>query len=506
MKKIALILIALTVILFSCGDKKSTQKEPVFEPPKDSAYRKENRGDTLKPETGLKLGARKPMQIIIAPNGNDANAGTLAKPIHSLLKAWSMAIPDDTIYLRGGGPIAYSKSQYLQGKNGTPGHLIKIWNYPGEKPLITISASYNGNVEQDLIYLEGEYLHFKGIEIAHYKQKPGVYAWPAFRAGFLRYSIIEQMDYHHNATSMSIRNATGNTIINNDFHHNQDPYSSSPYDGADGLAVHYVNGGATNLIRGNRAWGNTDDGIDLWDNNGYVEVDSNWCWNNGYIPDTYETAGNGTGFKLGSTGSYPSKLLRKVTNNIAVGNRSYGFCENSAICKSDIINNTAVGNGDINYWFGAWSSNVSTLKSNISWKSKQLTRLSDQVINTGNSWNGKTVSASDFENSVDTAQLRAPRKADGSLPGLSLYRVKETSPLFGMGARFTGEPGGGDPDPDPDPIPVDTTWKVYAPLNQYDNKTADNRAKPNANKKLEFSGTIYRRGEKEFKVVVKPNP
>ena len=194
-------------------------------------------------------------RFYMAPTGNDNNNGSITAPFKTLLKVWSVIAAGDTVYLRG-GTYQFNTAQYLHGKNGnaTAGR-INIWAYPGEKPNLTRSSTYNAATQQDLIYFEGNYFHWKGIEISWFDQKPGDYAWPAFRAGFTSNSIFEEIDYHHNGAGMSIRgNSNNNLFLNCDFHHNQDPYSSSPYDGADGIDLHYIAAGNTNTVRNCRAW------------------------------------------------------------------------------------------------------------------------------------------------------------------------------------------------------------------------------------------------------------
>ncbi|MDR0413324.1 MAG: DUF1565 domain-containing protein, partial [Dysgonamonadaceae bacterium] len=41
-------------------------------------------------------------QYFIAPNGNDAQEGSLEAPFSGFEKAYGLAVPGDTIYVRGG--------------------------------------------------------------------------------------------------------------------------------------------------------------------------------------------------------------------------------------------------------------------------------------------------------------------------------------------------------------------------------------------------------------------
>ena len=372
-----------------------------------------------------------------SPTGNDNNTGTITAPFKTLVKAWSVVAAGDTIYMRG-GTHAYDHMQYLQSKNGTAGNHIRLWAYPGETPVITRSASYaviNG-VDQDLIYCEGNYLHWKNLEIANFSQKPGETPYPAVRFGYTNNSIFENLKYHDNMAAFSIRGASSNNLIlNSDFYRNQDPYGSDgagtdAFDGADGLQMNFVSG-TNNTIRGCRAWWNADDGFDIWENNGYVLFDSCWAFWNGYIPGTFNAAGNGSGIKLGQTASLRTTLLRTVQNCIVHRNRSFGVAENAADCRSNIYNNTVSQNGVYGFWFGAWNACVATFVNNISYNNTDDIAAHD--VQTTNSWqNGRVVNSADFASTNDT-ELTSSRAANGSLPVINFLKLATGSDLINVG-------------------------------------------------------------------------
>ena len=374
-----------------------------------------------------------------SPTGNDNNAGTIAAPFKTLVKAWSVVAAGDTIYLRG-GTHAYDHMQYLQSRNGTAGNLIHLWGYPGETAIITRSATYaviNG-VDQDLIYCEGNYLHWKNLEIANFSQKVGETPYPAVRFGYANNCIFENIKYHDNMAGFSVRGASSNNLfLNCDFYRNQDPYGSDglgtdAFDGADGLQINFVSG-TNNTIRGCRAWWNADDGFDVWENNGYVLIDSCWSFWNGYIPGTFNTAGNGCGIKLGSTASNRNTLLRTVQNCIVHHNRSFGIAENAADCKSNIFNNTVSQNGVYGFWFGAWNACVATFTNNISFNNTD--DIGAQDIKITNSWqNGLSVTAADFV-STDETQLTSARTSSNGLPAINFMRLNTGSDLINSGTN-----------------------------------------------------------------------
>lgn len=369
--------------------------------------------------------------IYLSPSGNNSNPGTIGSPKKTLEGAWAVVSAGDTIYLRG-GTHAYDDMQYLQSKNGTSGNRINIWGYPGETAIITRSASYavvNG-VDQDLIYCEGNYLYWKDLEIANFSQKLGETAYPAMRFGFTNNSIFENLNYHDNMAGFSIRGASSNNLIYNcDFYNNKDPYSETPYDGADGCQINFCSG-TNNVIRKCRAWWNADDGFDVWENLGTVTIDSCWAFFNGYLPGTFSTAGNGSGIKLGSTtGTNINTLYRTVTNCIVWENRSFGIVENELLGKSNIYNNTVGRSGVYGFWFGAWNNSVATIKNNISYS--QSNDIGGNAAPTYNSWQVATLTSADFQ-SLDSTQLYGARSSN-QLPSITFVKLVSGSDLIDAG-------------------------------------------------------------------------
>lgn len=383
----------------------------------------------------------KGISYYLSPTGNDNNAGTLSSPWFTLEKAWSAVTPGDVIYMRG-GTYAYATQQDLLGKNGTASDLIQLVNYPGEKPVITGASNYAFQIglNTDLIYFEGSYVHFKGLEISNFKQKPDQSPWFGFRAGYMQNSIVENINYHDNATAFTIRgDGSGNLVLNSDFYRNQDPYSDQPYDGADGLAITYNNNSsAMNTVRGCRAWWNADDGFDFWQNEGAVHIEKSWSFYNGYQPGTFATAGNGTGIKLGIMGSVTTTVKRTVNNCVAFKNRSWGICENQALANMNLYNNTSVNNGTWNYWFGSWGASPKTFRNNITMGGSTMwdvfgLDIGSSAIHSNNSWDGTvSATASDFS-SMDSSQLTRARQADGSLPVITFVQLASGSDLINVG-------------------------------------------------------------------------
>lgn len=360
------------------------------------------------------------------PAGKDSNVGFITSPFFTLTKAWSVVRAGDTIYMRG-GTYAYTTDQQLYNKNGTSSQTIKVWAYPGEIPRITDASGYVG---QDLIYFEGNYIHFRGIEISNFN--PQDFGWYSFRSQAANNCIFELLNIHHNRSALAIRGTSNNNLVlNSDFHHNADPEDG--YGGADGMNISYITlTSATNTVRGCRAWYNSDDGFDTWSNEGFVLFENNWSWNNGYIEGTFNAAGDGSGFKLGEASDAQNVLKRTLRNNIAYQNRKWGFVENHAIVTMQLYNNTSIANGNWQYWFGDWGPSLIIAKNNIS---NGTNVFNSQSTQQNNSWQGKTVTNADFK-SMDATQLLRPRKADGSLPDIDFLQLAAGSDLIDAGQNI----------------------------------------------------------------------
>ena len=85
-----------------------------------------------------------PGAIYVAPNGSDANPGTLDQPLQTLTKAKALVQPlvpkatsDLVVYLRGGTYPVTSTLTFGNADSGQNGHYVKYLAYPGERPIIT---------------------------------------------------------------------------------------------------------------------------------------------------------------------------------------------------------------------------------------------------------------------------------------------------------------------------------------------------------------------------------
>jgi len=247
--------------------------------------------------------------------------------------------------------------------------------------------------------------------------------------------VFERLDSHHNGHGMRIEGASDdNLVLNCDFHHNQDPYTTpDTYGNADGFEIAYIPAGLGNTVRGCRFWWNTDDGLDLWENDGHVVIDGCWSWNNGFIPDTTTPAGDGNGFKLGlTTVDFDAAVLRTVTRCLAFDNLAHGFDQNGGLCSMELYNNTSYANGSAGFAF-AYSDAPMIAKNDVAYRNASENGFTAASVLEHNSWDGAvTVSDEDFA-SVAPTGMDGPRRPDGSLPELSFLRLAAGSDLIDSG-------------------------------------------------------------------------
>ena len=215
--------------------------------------------------------------------------------------------------------------------------------------------------------------------------------------------------------------AINNLVINNDVHDNDGELGSGG--GANGISVSAA--GSGNVIRGNRAWRNADDGIDMWDSAPAL-IENNWVWLSGYDQDGVTPRGNGQGFKLGGSG--PNDGGHRVRNNLSWKNRDDGFHENGGDLPMKMYNNTAWSNGRQSFTF---FNPATTFRNNLAHGPAGTIPGSYPY----NSWTlPVTVSNAEFA-SLDFTCARGPRQANGSLPNCSFLRLATGSDLIDKGTN-----------------------------------------------------------------------
>jgi hypothetical protein len=371
----------------------------------------------------------------VSVDGADANPGTLEQPFQSVKRAEQAAAPGDTVYIRG-GVYRFSGSASAVGlsltKSGASERPIRYFAYRDETPIFDL---FELKPEERITGLDVRcnWVHVRGLEVRGVRQVIVGDSWGVRVRG--DHNVIERLNVHDNqAPGIFIASGTANLVLNCDSHHNYDPLEQGG--NADGFGCHST--GGDNILRGCRAWDNSDDGFDFINAPGTCIAESSWAFRNGFVPDTDMAVGNGAGFKAGGFGNPPnvpaSGVPRHVVRkSIAFGNRSQGFYANHHPGGIDFLNNTAFDNPSNYDMRVTGGTSTHKLRNNIAAGSGRaivnFNGGSDEV----NSWTLPVqVSAADFS-SLDQLLAVMPRHADGSLPDLTLARLTPDSDLIDRG-------------------------------------------------------------------------
>lgn len=394
----------------------------------------------------LAAGVAHAADYYVAPAGSDSNAGTMDKPFASLQKGHDSASAGDTVWVRG-GTYKPTKQIKLSKSGSSDTQRIKFFAYAGELPIIDFSGYVSTNKAADTpaLLVTGSWLHLKGFEIANVPVgASGDHSISALRSEGASNNTFEFLNIHHNfGPGLFISKGTGgNLILNVDSHDNYDK-DGSQGDGqnGDGFGVHYQETGPSTIIRGCRAWLDSDDGYDLISQEVPVIIENSWGFQNGYANggSTSPSSGNGNGFKVGSSQKGVRHIVR---NNVAWKNKAAGFYANHSSGGNTWLNNTSYMNGsqynmlasppgDSGSTIILTGDLVHRMRNNIGFPNKNTNMGGvDTMFNT---WDLNIAeAATDFVSTSDTGVM-GPRKADGSLPDVDFLKLKAGSPLIDKG-------------------------------------------------------------------------
>jgi hypothetical protein len=393
----------------------------------------------------------------VAPTGSDGQLGNLEQPFATIARGQAAVTAGDTVYIRGGNYIYKSttlETAVTLNKSGAPGLLIHYLAFPGEIPVfdfygMTAMKRIRG------VLVTASYIHLKGLEMKGVPQnlRDGISHenWCVYVSNGSG-NVFELLNLHHNmGPGLFISEGANNLVLNCDSHDNFDPFSYAggklvPGENADGFGFHGHNPTSTgNVFRGCRAWWNADDGYDFIGAATPVLVENCWAWNSGYRTGTLQLAGNGNGFKVGGYGmplnNPPARLPQHMVRFcLAFNNRSAGFYQNHHPIANFYFNNTSFNNRSSNFSLLGYdlaaggNANMGILRNNVAFMGTNLAfATGGKVDAANNSWNQSgLVSAVEFE-SVDTAGVSGPRRADGALPLVGFMKPKPGSMLIDKG-------------------------------------------------------------------------
>ncbi|GIE99456.1 sigma-70 family RNA polymerase sigma factor [Paractinoplanes rishiriensis] len=336
--------------------------------------------------------------IYVAPGGSDSGSGTLERPFGTLAKAVATVRPGQTIAMRGG--TYRPTATVVIRTSGTADRRITLSNYRGERPVIDA-----GRVPDEwAVNHKAAYWTVQGLEIKNSTTH-------AYVCTSCRSMVFQRLSMHGNRRSgltLTGEGTVGNQVLNSDFFRNYDPAAGGGA-GA-GLAVQHGSG-AGNVIRGNRAFHNADNGFDLSGFASPVTLDHNWAYGNGV--NRWNVAGwqsNGDGFHLGGGATEPA-AAHTVRDNAAWDNVNDGFSNSTNRGALRLTNNTALRNG--RHGFRLLETTAGALTDNVaSGNSGDPVRANAGATQRGNIWQD----AAALFRSTDAAVAQGPRAADGTLP------------------------------------------------------------------------------------------
>jgi hypothetical protein len=369
--------------------------------------------------------------LIVATNGSDTAAGTLAQPLRTIQRAVDLARPGDTIAVRGG---TYALTDNITiTTSGTASQPITLGAYQGERVVVDgerLPASHTpvgGSVpraERGAIHQEASYWRISDLEIVNGPY--GVYC------DGCNDNVFARLKTHDNYESgFQLQGASSNNqILDLDSYANRDPRKNG--ESADGLAVK-EGSGTGNVVRGARLWNNVDDGFDNWKFASPVVVENTVAYGNGFnrwgFPDF---AGDGNGFKLGG-GSPAPAVAHVLRGSAAFRNAAHGVTDNGNPGALALSRNSTYANGGTGFDVDV-SGGRAVLTANLSVADARAVALGSATVSSGNSWNlGGTWNASSVL-STDPAPLTGARTANGALPSAPSFLVPRNG--ANIGARF----------------------------------------------------------------------
>jgi ankyrin repeat protein len=356
----------------------------------------------------------------VSTEGEDTSAGTFKAPLRTIHAAVNRAEPNDVIIVRG-GIYRWERAVNL-GRSGEEGRPITLESYPGEAVIFDFSS-----VSELPMTIRGSYWHLKRLTVVN-GDRCGI----RINGSSAHHNILEQIAAYENATAGIIieKDAACNIVVNCDAYKNCDFHFNGEC--GDGIELNWFVG-RDNILMGNRAWNNSDDGFDTWRAGNPVRFESCYAWRNGEnIWDHPFFVGNGNGFKLGR-----GEGRHTLINCCAWGHWDRGFNLNGNESGIFLYNCSAWSNGN-NYdcgWVG-WPEEGrrnTILTNGISYNVRGRDSIDPQAQSESNSWDlDLCLTDGDFL-SLDDSQMSAPRNPDGSIPYNNFLRLAPNSAAIDAG-------------------------------------------------------------------------
>lgn len=407
----------------------------------------------------------------VAPTGDDvAGDGSIGSPWATLQRAYSAAQPGATIFLRGGTYNLTGRSGiHLTGHSGTSSNPITIRNHAAEAVVLNgsgLTSPWNSSSSPTnaggyvLSLYNVSNIVIKGLDIRNGPMGGVILNGGRSPDGGSHGNIFQNLSIHGNGWNGSegkgfslFGHATNNLLLNCDSYFNADLEQTN----ADGYQISPWGPASTgNVLRGCRAWQNSDDGFDLFNVNNNtlpapVELSRCWAWRNGFLADGTQGKGEGHGFKLGGQrqaargNTSGTSGGHTVTDCYAWGHALNGFTDNSATIANTVVNCTAYDNCRStdengrpsetwarNFYFPTPAGHL--LTGNVAFQPVgREAKVAAENSDRDNSWTQlPPVSSASFVSLADT-DAAGRRMEDGSLPDTAFLRL-----VAGSNLRRTG--------------------------------------------------------------------
>jgi hypothetical protein len=370
----------------------------------------------------------------VSPEGKDGNPGTFEKPWATWQKAFTTAKAGDTVFIRGG--VYYPDADleaavFVYKRNGKKTKPICIFNYPGERPVLNCNTITQQNDAAGILLQECKYFHIKGLTVRNVQQRSSEASISGFYCKNTNGIVMENcISANNGGIGFYCKSSDTTYYIDCDSYDNYDPLSTDYHGGqADGYVTWCPSRESLTIFRNCRAWHNSDDGFDCWQNEGVVLFENCISFING------RDQGDGNGFKLGRTDKAPmSKPQRVLTNCLAFNNRYIGFNQNDGNIIMTLYNNCSYNNGNLGFELSQYN-NLILLRNNISYKNALPDDFAHSVSHDHNSWDSNPaikVSDADFV-SMDTTGMTIQRTSDGKLPACDFLKLAAGSDLINSG-------------------------------------------------------------------------
>jgi RNA polymerase sigma factor (sigma-70 family) len=357
----------------------------------------------------------------VAPDGSDANDGTRAHPFATIGKAVAKVRPGQTIALRGG--IYEPTTDVRIETSGTATKRITLSNYRDEQPVIDAAGVPDGRWAVTHL---GDYWTVQGLEIKNSHTQ-------AYVCVSCRGMVFQRLSLHDNVQGGLLlrgNDTVDNQVLDSDFYGNHDPASARQ--AGVGVGVRFGLGRG-NVLRGNRAYDNGDNGFDQGGFGSPVTVEFNWAWGNGRdhwnMPGWTSAA---SGFALGG-GSPAPAAAHVVRQNASWDNAAHGFSDDENPAAIRLNRNTAWRNADAGF---SMRVAAAQLTANVAVGNGTPAFLTAAARATGNTWNQASPPTAAIFRSTDPAKATGPRNPDGSLPSTTFLTGSFLTSADGIGATM----------------------------------------------------------------------